>query len=219
MGRDEQVALMIRILVGNTAPLSRKSSSDSKQKALAYIEDVDWEKLSDDELLAMATTLSLMGDSKVFRMSGALNGARADEFLKVAAQLQQSPHLFIFTEEKLLKKPTDLMAKAGAQITQHAPTKTIEGFNMFSITFLFAARDRKKLWLSLLDSGQRGVVAEAFVGMLHWKVRDMLSKNETNIYTKVELRKISMDLVVLYHDSHRGAGDLALLLERYILRL
>jgi len=31
--------------------------------------------------------------------------------------------------------------------------------------------------------------------------------------------KLSRDLVCLYHDSHRGAGELELLLERFALRL
>jgi len=31
--------------------------------------------------------------------------------------------------------------------------------------------------------------------------------------------KLSRELVQLYHDSHRGAGDLELLLERFALKL
>ena len=181
------------------------------------VEDLEWEKLSIEELLTMATTMSLMGDTRTFRITGALNGTRADEFLDIAKDLAQSPHQFIFTEEKLLKRPTDMVTRAGALVVVHPAAKKEEAFNMFSVTFAFAARDRKKLWLLLLQAGRAGVVPEATLGMLHWKVRDMLGKGEKGKYTKKELVQISRQLVTLYHDSHRGAGDLSLLLERFVL--
>ncbi len=201
----------------------------SEAAAVFPIEDLEWEKLSIDELLAMASTMSLMGDTRVFRLGGALNGARADEFLDITKELVDSPHQFILTEEKLLKRPMDVVTKACAEVVVHAAPKKVEAFNMFSMTFTFAARDRKKLWLELHESLRKGVVPEAFAGMLHWKVRDMLarrsfsegglSKGVKGKYTKEELCRISGELVSLYHDSHRGAGELSLLLERYILQL
>jgi len=44
-------------------------------------------------------------------------------------------------------------------------------------------------------------------GLLCWKARAMKDV------------KLSRELVKLYHDSHRGVGDLELLLERFALKL
>jgi DNA polymerase III delta subunit len=182
-------------------------------------EDLEWEKLSIEELLAMASTEALFGDTQSFRLQGALSGGRSEEFFDVAKELAQSSHTFIFTEEKLLKKATDTLAKAGAEVTIYPAQKKEESFNMFALTYAFAARDRKKLWLLLNSALRAGAVPEAVAGMLHWKVRDILGKGEKGKFTREELSKISGELVTLYHDSHRGAGDLSLLLERYILAL
>lgn len=202
---------MMRVYVG-TPPAGKKVPIPSA-------EDLEWERLSQEELLAMASTQSLLGDVRVFRLQGALAGGRGEEFLDIARELAVSPHTFVLLEEKLLKKPTELLAKAGAELVVYPAVKKEEGFNMFALTYAFAARDRKKLWLLLHAALRSGAVPEAMLGMLHWKVRDMLGKGERGKYSHVELARISKELVVLYHDSHRGAGDLSLLLERFVLGL
>ncbi len=208
----------MKVVVG-IEPTQKQQPQKFSEVAEIKIEDLDWEKISIGELLAMATTMSLMGDTRSFRLAGALNGGRAEEFLDSTKDFVLSSHQFIFIEEKLLKKPTDIITKAGAELVVYPPQKKEETFNMFSVTFAFASRDRKKLWLLLLQALRRGVVPEAALGMLHWKVRDMLGKGETGKYTRGELIRVSSALVMLYHDSHRGAGELSLLLERFVLQL
>ena len=70
-----------------------------------------------------------------------------------------------------------------------------------------ANKDKKKLWLGLMQSFRAGEKAEAVAGLMAWKARQMRDA------------KLSRELVALYHDSHRGAGDLELLLERFALKL
>jgi len=229
---------MMRVVVG-IPPVEKYSSEKSSGRLsaggavgfqtfpanISPPEALEWEKLSIEELLSVATTASLLGDMSSFRLTGALNGSRADEFLDITKDLVASPHYFTFIEEKLLKKPTDMVTKAGAEVVVYATKKKDTGasasgsFNLFAITYAFAARDRKKLWLLLHEALQSGAVPEAVAGMLHWKVRDMLSKGEKGKFSSLELRRISKELVTVYHDSHRGVGDLSLLLERYLLRL
>ncbi len=202
---------MIRVVVGSaTTPRSRTSQVP---------EELRWEEMSVEEVATLASTASLLGEPHVFTLSGVFSGEKADEFLALVPGLVASPHLFVFAEEKLLKRPTDILTKAGAQIEVNAPVKKKEPFNVFALGGVFATRDRKKFWLSLTAAAHAGVVPEAVAGMLHWKVRDMLAKSERGRFTPAELKKISRNLVSLYHDSHRGAGDLELLLERFALRL
>ena len=182
---------------------------------------LNWEAMSIEEVLSLVTTSSLLGEVNSYKLDGALSGERAEAFIENADVFVSSPHTCIFFEEKLLKKTTDKLAKVGAKIIERTKKAkpAHEAFNVFSLTYAFASRDRKKLWLLYRSALLQGVVPEAIAGILHWKVRDMLSKREAGKYSARELQEFSGELTTLYHDSHRGAGDLALLLERFILAI
>jgi hypothetical protein len=181
--------------------------------------DLAWDALAMDELATMAATPTLLGGAQTYRLQGALQSERGEDFLDLAEALVASPHTFIFEEEKLLKKPTDVLIKAGATIEVKPVEKKKEAsFDMFSLAGIFGMRDRKGLWLALVKSRRAGAAPEAVAGMMHWKARDMLAKGSTK-YTRAELHELSRNLVTLYHDSHQGMGELDLLLERFVLRL
>lgn len=181
-------------------------------------EDIEWEEYSTEEMLSLATTSSLFGETRVFRFDGALSGAQAEDFLAQAHRLALSPHQFIFTEAKLLKKITDALTKAGAVVESFPLPKKQALFDVFSLSPALMSRDRKKLWLLVLAAAREGIAPEALVGVLHYAVRRALA-SPTKRYTREELMLLSRQLVSLYHDSHRGAGDLSLLLERFVLLL
>jgi len=63
------------------------------------------------------------------------------------------------------------------------------------------------LWLALTAALRAGERGEALAGLLAWKARAMKDA------------KLSRELMCLYHDSHRGVGELELLLERFVLKL
>ncbi len=170
-------------------------------------EELKWENISQDELRSLASTAGLFGEASVFVLSGAVNSGRGDEFVEMADVFIESPHTFIFEEEKLLKKETDALTRAGAKIEIHKAEKKPFTFDQYGVAAALGAKDRKKLWLGLMQSFRAGEKAEAVAGLMAWKARQMRDA------------KLSRELVVLYHDSHRGAGDLELLLERFVLSL
>ncbi len=182
-------------------------------------EELKWEEMSAEELTTLASTEALFGGARSFLLVGAINSARQEEFLDLAEVFARSPHTFVCEEEKLLKAPTTQLQKAGANIEVFAKEAQKEKFNVFALANVFAVRDRRRLWLALLEAARAGVAPEALAGMLHWKVRVMLSDARPGRYSRAELVALSRQLVALYHDSHRGQGDLALLLERFALKL
>lgn len=208
-----------------TQGLFRRNASGPATQTIP--EDLEWEKIEIEELLASATTNSLMGDTRTYRFSGVFSGSRANEFYDISKNLVESAHYFIFLEEKLLKKVTDKLSKIGAEVVVNEKKEStkVEAFNIFSITYAFALRDRKKLWLLLREAAGKEVAPEAIAGILHWKVRDMIVKGEGRPhpgiggFSKEELVRLSASIVTLYHESHRGAGDLELLLEKFALTL
>jgi hypothetical protein len=171
-------------------------------------EELKWETMSREELLSLASTSSMFGGVQTFLLSGALNSERQEEFLDMALYLVESPHTFMFEEEKLLKAPTTSLEKAGAKIEVAKKAVVKErGFDPFGLTFALGARNKKKLWLSLTQALASGEKAEAIAGLLAWKARQMGDA------------ELSRTITFMYHDSHRGAGDLELLLERFALTL
>jgi DNA polymerase III delta subunit len=189
-----------------------------KSKKPKDAQELKWESLSVDELLGMASTQTMFGGKETYVLVGAINSERQEEFLDLAEALAESPNTFIFEEEKLLKGPTTILEKAGAEIVvEKKSAAAARGFDPFGLTNSFAARDRKKLWLGLMQAFKSGEKAEAVAGLLNWKVRQELERATGQ--KREQLIKLSRELVYMYHDSHRGAGDLELLLERFALRL
>jgi DNA polymerase III delta subunit len=166
--------------------------------------------MSAEELATLASTPTLFGGARTFVLTGAINSERQEEFLELAEGLAESPHTFIFEEEKLLKASTVALEKAGAKIEiekKPASTGRERGFDPFKLTFALGAKDKKRLWLGLIAAFAAGEKPEAVAGLLAWKARAMRNA------------ALSRELVWMYHDSHRGLGDLALLLERFALNL
>ena len=181
-------------------------------------EEIKWDAMSSDELLSLASMQSMFGGAQTFLLVGALNSERQEEFLDIAEALVESPHTFIFEEEKLLKASTIALEKAGAKIEVVTKTAAKErGYDPFGLTYALASRDKKKLWLGLTASLAAGEKPEAIAGLLHWKVRQELER-ATGAKRK-SLINLSRQIVFMYHDSHRGAGSLDLLLERFALTL
>lgn len=175
-------------------------------------EELKWENMSAEEIAALASTPSLFGlpgqgGARTFVLSGVLYSDRGEEFLGIAETLAESPHTFVFEEEKLLKKETETLAKAGAKIETAKIERKEFKFDQFGIADSLGVRDKKKLWLALYQALRAGEKPEAIAGLIAWKARAMGDK------------KLSREITFLYHDSHRGAGDLELLLERFALKL
>jgi hypothetical protein len=171
-------------------------------------EELKWESMSAQELSALATTPALFGGVRTFAFAGAIAGERGEEFLELAEALVESPHTFILEEEKLLKAPTEALKKAGAKIeTVKKEEKKEYKFDQYGLTAALANKDRKQLWLRLMKALREGEKPEAVAGLLAWKARAMRDA------------ELSRKIVFMYHDSHRGAGELALLLEKFALKI
>jgi hypothetical protein len=189
--------------------------------------------ISPEELAALAGTPSLLGETRAFFMRGVFaskkkadeeeeseeeSGALKDALPSLAEGLVASPHVFIFEEDKILAKPLAAFQKAGAKITDLGKEEKKAELEIFALAGALQKRDRKALWLLLMEALRQGIQPENIAGILAWKARTMLAGARTPA-ERTQLEKLSRELVVMYHDSHRGAGDLALLMERFALTL
>lgn len=165
-------------------------------------EELKWEGISHDELVSLASTPALFGGEKTFVLVGATEAL--DDLLEA---FDESPHTFILEEEKLLKAPRQRLEKLKVKIEEAKIEKKEFVFDEFGLTAALGKRDKKGLWLGLAQALAAGQSAEALAGLLAWKAR--------------QIRDVSLSrkITFMYHDSHRGAGDLELLLERFALTL
>jgi len=113
-------------------------------------------------------------------------------------------------------------------------------FNVFALTDALGARDRKQLWALFAKSQFREIAPEEISGVLFWQAKAMLlagepdatpastglspfvfgkSKNYAKNFSPKELRDLSLKLVSIYHDAHRGLGDFPIALERLALSI
>ncbi len=106
-------------------------------------EEVKWENISSEELGSLASTDALFGGTRTIVFSGALNGTRGEEFLKLAKEFVESAHTFIFEEEKLLKRETDIVTKAGAKVEKIEKIKKERGFDPHGLTMALGNKDKK----------------------------------------------------------------------------
>ncbi len=170
-------------------------------------EELKWVEITSEELVSLASTEALFGGNQTFVLERALYSERGEEFMDLLEVFAESPHTFIFHEEKLLKAETEALKKVGAKIEIEKVEKKEYRFDNFGVAEALGKKDKKSLWLALVAAFRAGEKPEALAGLMAWKARQM--KNS----------KLSRELVCLYHDSHRGAGELGLLLERFALKL
>lgn len=204
---------MLYVIAGNDA-IARAE----KRRALKVrFDELDPLTVSPEELATTASTPTLTGEVMAFMLTGALAGERADEFMELAEGLVLSPHIFLFEEEKLLKASLLKLEKAGAKVDVLKVATKKEKFDVFALTGALASRDRKKMWLLLTRALREGISAENIAGVLAWKARTVCTSARGA--ERLAWENISRSLVVMYHEGHRGGGDLGLLLERFALTL
>jgi len=220
---------MLIVIIGGDA---NERAERRRKLVRGPIEELDAAILSAEELAAMAGTQTLMGENLAFFIRSAFSPSKSegenaensptedlsDALLEIAGGLAQSPHTFVFEEEKLPIKIARALEGAGAKLETLEKTEKKAEFNVFGLADALAQRDRKNLWLLLMKALREGIAPENIAGILAWKARTMLASSRAPA-ERARLEKTSRDLVVMYHDAHRGAGDLGLLLEKFALNI
>ena len=158
--------------------------------------------------------------------------------LKSLVLLKESKNHFVVIEGTLT---------AGDKKKMHAHAVTIEEveggkqekFNTFLLTDALLRRDKKSLWLLLMDAWKAGITNEAIMGVLFWQIKILRlaektksaeeaqqnsfvyqkAKRALSYFKKGELDTLSRTLLAIYHDGHLGKQDTSLALERLVLEV
>ena len=138
--------------------------------------------------------------------------------LKNLSHMQDSNNLFIFKDRKLNKPVTDAFKKAKAEINIfELPKEKKERFNNFLLTYDFEKKDKLNLWVHYRQAVDLGVGLEELVGVLFWKAKDMVLKNNFNKFTKEQLQSFIMTLPYLLPEARSKGKDAEIVFERFLL--
>ncbi len=157
-------------------------------------------------------------------------------------EIKESENIFILLEESFLaalKKKIEKYAEKVQEFSLSEKNGAKKEFNMFALTDALGARDRKNLWVLYRQAVAQGGVSEEIHGILFWQVKSMLLTQSSPdaksaglnpfVYSKAKgyaknfsseaLKKMSQELVRMYHEAHRGEINFEDALEQWILEV
>jgi len=166
------------------------------------------------------------------------DAALFEQVLTHVPHMAGSANHFIWIEG-VLKAPEKKKIQAHASLAEEITGDTKAKFNTFSLTDALLRRDKKSLWILLMEAWQAGVSNEEIIGILFWQIKILRLASKTKsaeeagqkpfIYNKAksalrnfkagDLERLGEGLLSIYHDGHAGKIDTALGLEKWVLTL
>lgn len=143
-----------------------------------------------------------------------------EKLLGKIEDISKSANVFVLLEGKLDKTTASKIEKFSEKTQNFELTEKIqkEPYNAFALADAFGNRDRKTAWMLYRKAIDRGEAPEALHGMLFWKAKT-LALSSAGIYDKEEIMKIIEKLVIIYHESRRGNGEIETKVETFLLEL
>jgi DNA polymerase III delta subunit len=239
LGWDAETINMLYVYFGN-------NTSEVRQKALARVhvcagDDGQVTHITSDmytvgSLPDLTRGASLFSGKQVFLLDTPSERAEAyEDIMENLELLKDSEHDFVLIEHAILAGDKKKLSSYGEMHELVGEKKSI--FNTFALTDALLVRDKKTLWLLLMDAWKAGVPNEEIVGILFWQVKILRLVEKTKsaeeagqkpfVYQKAkralikfksgELERLSRELLVLYHEGHMGKADMSLALEKWVL--
>lgn len=155
-------------------------------------------------------------------------------------RFSETDNIVVLVEGKILAQDKKKLEKYAHRIEEHAlEEKKKDVFNVFTLGDALGRRKKQELWSGYIQAQRAGLELESIHGTLHWAVKAMViakkssspeesgqkpytyNKNKTYAknFKEEELLNLSRDLIEIYHGARRGKYELAVALERWMLRL
>ncbi len=141
-----------------------------------------------------------------------------DFILEKLERLSGSDSSFLFVEGKLAKPILDAFKEAKAEMNIfELPKAKLEKFDNFLLANAFGARDKLNLWIYFRQAIGAGVSLEELAGVLFWKIKDMLLKNNFSKFSEEELKTFVKKLAFILPESRTEGTDAEVAFERFLL--
>lgn len=207
------------------------SGDDSKNKIASYQKflnsmpkDVETFFINKNDFDAQQIESFFSGESLFFKkcivvFSNIFENENAKEFLLEKLDLiAASGNTFIFLEGSLVKSITDLFKKARAELNVFdLPKAKKEKYDNFLLAYDLERKDKLSLWIHFRQAMDVGVGMEELIGVLFWKVKDMILKKNFSKFKEEELKKIAEKLSYLLPEARKSDMDVEAAFEVFLL--
>ena len=235
---------MIKLFIGEDTQKARKEAREIFEQAKceypeALISAFDDVSFNYDGASDAFVSENLFGGINILYFDGILDSPEGESFYRNT--IQGSTHLVII-REKTMPKDLLLFFQRIAEIKDYPLIKKIEKRDSgFAIADAVGARDKKRAWVEFEKLRRHGASMEEVHGTIFWAFKSMhialvLPKPEAlatgmkdftyrnyygfaKKYLKKELEDKLSELKDIYHQGHRGEGELEVLMEQFLLRL
>ena len=194
-------------------------------------------------IIEALTSQDLFGGVNTIVLREALLGRGAQEIAALDTALAESPHhVFAYEEDNSV---TELYVKTIKVATvikkEEKKEKAYESATIFSLADAYISGNKKDAWIELRKAIRAGSGGEEIQGTLFWALKSLwLSRilKETDAeglgvkpfvlkkyrsmgagWEEYAIIRTLRELKDMYHEAHRGKGELELMIERHILGL
>lgn len=220
-----------------------------KRKPDASVHKLETEQVSEAVLDELIQSQGLFSEKYIVQLNQVLETANTKEVvIKKLEQMKLSDNVFILVEHAVTAPVKKKLEAYADKIQEYTSKKEVGGyggvfsnnaFNIFNIADAFGERDKKRFWVLLQKAYHHRIAAEEIHGTILWQLRMMLMAKQSNsaaeagmkpfVYNKAkkyastysleELKKMSRDLISLYHNVRKGEGELSVGIELFALSL
>ncbi len=233
---------MLSVYYGNDMVKARQAAlalvDTSIEKTGARLTKLESSNFAPGMLADMLGAVSLFGEVELFLIdTPSENPDFYTEVSGVLSEMAQSSNQFVIIEGTLLAAEKKKFEKYAGMMEEFKKTAETP-FNVWAMADALASRDKKSLWVLLMDAKRAGLVAEEIIGTLWWQLKTlrlaMLTKSASDAgmkdfpYNKAkrslqnfkegEVASLSAGLLKVYHDGHGGIRDIDEGLEEWVLR-
>ncbi len=214
---------MIYLFFGNDTKLKRKTYLDFMKSIPegANIFDIHKNNFDSMQFESLYSSNSLFFAKSVVVLNNLFENEDIKEIvLANLANLEKSVNDFIVIEGDLKKAELDAFKKARAEINLFEKKEIKkQTFNTFILANNLADRDKLNIWINLQRAYKEGVAVDAIVGILFWKVKDMILKKSFQKFSLEELQKIASELPFLLPKSRLSSKDDQVSLEQFLIKI
>lgn len=132
----------------------------------------------------------------------------------------KSSNSFIFLEGKLGKPMLDAFKKARAELNIfELPKEKKEKFDNFLVANAFGKKDKLNTWIYFLEATDKGVGMEELVGVLFWKIKNMLITEDFRKFSPSKLKDCASRLSYLLPQARKNGRDAQSAFEQFLLEV
>lgn len=130
----------------------------------------------------------------------------------------ESKNDFIFLEGKLNKSVLNAFKNSKSEVSIfELPKAKKEKYDNFILANDFGNRDKLNLWIHYREAMDKGVMMEELVGVLFWKVKDMILKNNFGKFKEEELQNFASKISYLLPEARKEGRDAETAFEQFLL--